>query len=125
MTALAWAAAAALAASFLVSPEGLPGFLVCPFHQVTGLPCPGCGLTRAFCCISRLQLLEAWHHNPFGFLFYVLALGLAARPLLGRRFAAGLGSRLSGSRTAFLVPVALVVALYAYGIFRIVRTVQP
>ena len=124
MTALTWAAATALAATFMVSPEDLAGFLVCPFHQVTGLPCPGCGLTRAFCCISRLQFLEAWHHNPFGYLFYAMALGLVARPLLGRSLVANLGARLAGSRATFLAPVALVIALYAYGIFRVVRTLQ-
>ena len=43
---------------------------VCPFYTLTGLPCPGCGLTRAFVCLSHGRWHEAWHWHPLGWLIY-------------------------------------------------------
>ena len=51
---------------------GLPP---CGFLVFTGYPCPGCGLTTAFAHMVWLQVLGAWHANPFGIvLFTVTAL---------------------------------------------------
>lgn len=43
---------------------------ICPFHQWTGLPCPGCGLTRAFVCLGHGRLIESLHWHPIGWLLY-------------------------------------------------------
>ena len=69
-------AALVLVASFLMVPSGLPAFDICLFHRLSGFPCPGCGLSRAFCAISHGDWAAAWGFNPFGFLFYAWA-GLA------------------------------------------------
>lgn len=37
----------------------------CPFVMVTGLPCPGCGLSRAGFCLLRGEFADAWYLNPF------------------------------------------------------------
>ena len=66
-------AAGALIISALLVPGGPPGIDLCLMHRITGLPCPGCGLTRAFCSISHGHWSAAWHFNPFGFLFYAWA----------------------------------------------------
>lgn len=39
---------------------GLP----CVFYKVTGFYCPGCGVTRMFLALSRLDLAEAFRSNP-------------------------------------------------------------
>ena len=36
----------------------------CLFHFVTGLPCPGCGGTRAFAAILRGDLIHAFFYHP-------------------------------------------------------------
>jgi hypothetical protein len=50
---------------------GLPP---CPFHSLTGLPCPGCGLTTSFAHAAKLHLVEAFIAQPFGLLAFFLTL---------------------------------------------------
>ena len=38
-------------------------FPQCPFHQLTGLNCPGCGLTRGFHALFQGDVLAALHYN--------------------------------------------------------------
>lgn len=45
---------------------------VCPFYNLTGLPCPGCGLTRAFVCLGHGRFGEALHWHPLGWLVFGL-----------------------------------------------------
>jgi len=66
-----------LAISIVFKPDSLPKIDICLFHAVTGLQCPGCGMTRAFCAISHGQFAYAWRLNPLSFHLYALnALGL-------------------------------------------------
>lgn len=53
-----------------ISNVALPG--TCTFRNFTGLPCPGCGLTRAFISVAHGQVREAWHYNPAGLLFFAI-----------------------------------------------------
>ena len=41
-------------------------FTVCGFKALTGLPCPGCGLTHSFCAIGKGDLREAFSFNAVG-----------------------------------------------------------
>jgi len=66
-----------IALSFVFKPDSLPKIDLCLFHAATGLQCPGCGMTRAFCAISHGQFIYAWRLNPLSFYLYALsALGL-------------------------------------------------
>src|SRR5574344_1220535 len=38
--------------------------LPCPFISLFGIPCPGCGMTRAFIALSRLDIPGAFSANP-------------------------------------------------------------
>lgn len=61
-------------------------FPVCPLHALTGLNCPGCGLTRGFHALFRGDIAGAFHFNAllpvylfiFAYLF-VLLFSIAAR----------------------------------------------
>ena len=60
---------AALVAVFALSGIG------CPFYRIFGIPCPGCGMTRAFLACLRLDFAAAWRYHPMVFsLPYLLAL---------------------------------------------------
>ena len=113
------AAAAVLAASFVWSGDALPRLHVCVMYQLTGIPCPGCGLSRAFCAISHGEFSRAWGYNPFGFLLYGLAVTALLWPLLAYRFPAA-RKRVLRSRALALSPIVLVIAMWAYGLARVV-----
>lgn len=43
---------------------GWLGFgIPCPFHSITGFKCPGCGVSRMFISILRLDFKEAFNSN--------------------------------------------------------------
>jgi hypothetical protein len=76
-------------------PSG-PEFTVCALRRFAGLPCPGCGLTRAFLALSRGDLEAAIHFHP---LAPLLAMELCAAWLLFGAWA--LGRSVHVSRTNF------------------------
>jgi len=53
---------------------GLP--TVCPFNHMTGLPCPGCGLTRAFVSMAHGHLVDAVRWHALSPIMFALGLGL-------------------------------------------------
>jgi len=59
----------------------------CPFKALTGIPCPGCGMTRAFLALAEFDFVGASHLNPFSlplFAFFVFS-ALNATPLIPQR----------------------------------------
>ena len=49
----------------------LPG---CLFHRLTGLHCPGCGMTRASHALLHGHLAAAFRFNPLGMILLPMAL---------------------------------------------------
>lgn len=39
-------------------------FYRCPFRFLLGIPCPGCGMTRAFLALFRFNIREAFYAHP-------------------------------------------------------------
>jgi Protein of unknown function (DUF2752) len=69
-----------LAMLFLVShlpPDGA-GVPVCLFQAMSGLPCPGCGLTRALSSLIQGYPAKAVSYHPFAFIVLPLFLMLAS-----------------------------------------------
>lgn len=64
-------------------------FSVCLFKQVTDLPCPSCGSTRAIVSLANGHLWEAFLYNPIGLflglLLILLPLWALIDLLLGRQ----------------------------------------
>jgi hypothetical protein len=52
-----------LAASFLYFPRALDGPVLCPLALIVGMPCPGCGITRAFCFATHGRFREAFGYH--------------------------------------------------------------
>ncbi len=53
---------------------------LCALKSWTGIPCPGCGTTRAWAALAHGQLSQGFAWNPLGALLFLLA--AAAIPVL-------------------------------------------
>ena len=106
-----------LLASFVWTPSAFPKLQLCWLRRLTGVSCPGCGLTRAFCAISHGDLAGAWSFHPFAFAFYAGAVVLAVWPF-ATRGREDLGARVVRSVRTQAIVVAFVVALLAFGFAR-------
>ena len=49
-------------------------YTICPVVLLTGIPCPGCGMTRALMCVLRLDFAGAWEMHPFIYPIIFLAI---------------------------------------------------
>ena len=72
-----WLVWIGLSAVLLVSMVWRPaddGPTLCPFRALTGLPCPGCGMTRGFCALGHGDLRGALDQNILSPALYVAAI---------------------------------------------------
>ncbi|MBL8924447.1 MAG: DUF2752 domain-containing protein [Myxococcaceae bacterium] len=65
-----------LVASFVFTPGPL-GPDLCPLHRWTGLPCPGCGVTRGLMHVSHGELSLALGANPWALVLWPVLVALA------------------------------------------------
>ena len=93
---------------------------LCPFQRMTGLPCPGCGITRSLVCCGHGQWARALLLHPLGPACFALLLGIcmgpmqaASRTMIGRLAPEGMTGEffglfaLSGRATAWMAPLAI------------------
>ncbi len=106
--------AAALAA--LVDPDA-PGIHLpaCPLYQMTGLWCPGCGMTRATHALLRGDIPAAFGFNLFFPVFLgAIVVGWSA----WMRRALGRAPLLAMAKLPIWMPIALGATLIAFGVVR-------
>jgi len=115
------AAWAGLLLAFVTPPHGT-GFTVCWLKSATGLPCPGCGLTRSLSCALRGMFTESWHYHPMGFLVLVLFITIAAASVLPS-FRNCLTKLIeSNSRMSNTLYLGFVISFVAFGLVRSLLT---
>lgn len=57
----------------------------CPIKFITGISCPGCGMTRALFSLLRLDVKNAVYYHPLVFVMPVIVIIILLRNKLGRR----------------------------------------
>jgi hypothetical protein len=95
---------AVAAALFAFDPVRASVFPVCPFHQFTGLWCPGCGTTRALHQLLHGNLAAAFRFN---------ALSMAMLPVAGYLIVRGDASTVKPGWIWLLL-----VTIVAFGVLR-------
>ncbi len=61
--------------SIIINPEKA-NFLICYFQELTGHPCPTCGLSHSFYAVSHLHLLESFKFHLMGPIIFTIMLFL-------------------------------------------------
>lgn len=78
----------------------------CIFRRITGIPCPGCGMTRACLAAMRLDFHSAFFYHPLWFLPAPLVLGTIFFP-------GGIFVSQKAEKVMACVLLALVLGVYA------------
>lgn len=104
-----------LLAAHLVDPSSLPGGTVCLLRRLSSLPCPGCGMTRAFLLLGHGHVAEAVRMNILSVFAFAIVIALfldAVLGLFGRRMKIEL--RPAEARAVYLAAAVCTAASWAY-----------
>lgn len=118
-------ALAAVAVARLVDPRRVEGGpVLCPFRLATGLPCPGCGLTRSWVHLMHGQVGEAMAANPFGIVALGLAIALVGAVIstVVRRRALPTYAQLAGGPSGRRLLLAVTAGWVVFGVVRMLTT---
>lgn len=96
------------------------GFDLCWFKAWTGLPCPGCGLTRSIASLAHLELAKSVRYHPFGPLFFAGCVFLASLLVFGKARRDRIHAWLvRHDRPARVIYLGVVYSFIAYGLIRL------
>lgn len=114
-----WASLAVLClafAAYMLRETGGAGWMPgCMFHKVTGLDCPGCGMTRATHALLNGRLADAFRFNPVGMVVFPLVMIALAIEVAGWVRGKPLPFRLNPGRWG---AVGIVVVMVAWWVVR-------
>jgi hypothetical protein len=81
---------------------------ICVFKRTFGIPCPGCGMTRAFIHLFQLDLKGAFYYHPLFFLVPVVFIVFLFRKKVL------FFTRLSQNKGLIYGIIGLIFAVYAF-----------
>jgi hypothetical protein len=90
---------------------------LCTMRRVTGIDCPGCGMTRCFISLAHGDVASAWSFNPAGLWFFgIAALQIPFRSLQLWRISRGMPEIRSNRATQFVLIACVVAILLQWGL---------
>jgi len=102
-----------------VSPPHGSGISLCFIHDATGVPCPGCGMTRSLSCGLRGMFLESFQYHPMGLLILALFIFTAGQSLLPQTHCDGIVRFIQSRATLFnALYLGFVITFVSYGAVR-------
>lgn len=78
----------------------------CIFSEITGLYCPGCGITRMFISLFNLDIYQAFRYNPLVFIYLIFTTFYMCIQLFTKKY-----DRLFNN-TKFLLVVLFITLIY-------------
>lgn len=105
-----------VALAFVFPVNGL-GVDLCMLHSATGLPCPGCGLSRGIASIAHGSFAHAFEMNPFAFVAAPLFVGLVVFGVLPAKMKARIEAAAARPRASLIYRGSV----YAFAAFGVVR----
>lgn len=103
------------------APHG-SGISLCWFQDATGVPCPGCGITRSLSCGVRGMFLESFQYHPMGLLILALFVFTAGRSLLPQTHREGIVRFMQSRATLFnTLYLVFVITFVGFGAVRAVH----
>ena len=94
-----------------IEPGSTPWLPSCPFHELTGLYCPGCGSTRMLYFLLHGHPLLAFRENALAMLVFPAILYKLLRAFAGK-------SSVSNPQISYRLGTALVVVVLVFGVAR-------
>ena len=88
----------------------------CPFYLLFGVPCPGCGITRAYRALLSGNVAEAFALNPM-----FLPAGLAFWYVIHRRFL----PKHPGPRVEIAVGIVILILMLGVYVYRMISQTGP
>jgi hypothetical protein len=114
-----------LAGLFLVCTNLLGWKLwLCGFRAFTGLPCPGCGMTRSIASLSKGHWHAGIAYHPFGPLVFIGALLFIIITCLPQRSRVRILPWIARSEQRTGWSIAIIILFMAYGFWRMVSIIR-
>ena len=102
----------------LLVAAGLPGW-PCPLRHGLGIPCPGCGMTRAGVALLQGDWRKSLQYNAFAVVFGLVVVLMCAALFLPARLQESLAQRVAAVERRTGITVLLTVAFLVYWLVRL------
>jgi hypothetical protein len=94
---------------------------ICVFRETTGLPCPGCGMTRAMSSLAKGNLASAMHYHLLSPIIFVGLLVMTIVTLLPQSKRQLILPLIEKAEHRSGFTALSILAMLAYGIWRIIH----
>ena len=103
-----------------------PGkFSICLLMNLTNIPCPFCGMGRAFCFLTHFKIKEAFSYNAFVLLYSIIFIILLSINLLPLKYKKYIYLYLEKNlKNINLIAAIVVSATLIFGLLRIIDSIN-